>query len=571
MSRLAPNPLARGAVLATLAASVLALAPGAHLGPVPAAAQTASFTRADTLRGSIGPERAWWEVRFYDLHVAVDPADSTIVGSNRIVYRVLTPGQVMQIDLQEPLRMDSVVHRGTKLSFKREGAAHFVTLPDRAAEGATDEVTVFYRGTPVSAANPPWDGGFVWRTDQRGRPWVATANQGLGASVWWPTRDHQTAEPDSMLIAITVPEPLTNVSNGRLREVKDNGDGTRTFVWFVSNPINNYNVSVNAAVYAHFREVYEGLDGPLDLDYWVLEADLERARRQFRQVLPMMACFEDWFGPYPFYEDGFKLVHTPYLGMEHQSAVAYGNGFQNGYRGRDLSNTGWGLLWDFIIIHEAGHEWFGNNITTADVADMWVHEGFTNYSENIYTECIYGTEAGAEYVRGTRALIQNAQPVIGVYGVQNEGSSDMYYKGGNLLHTIRQLVDDDGLWKEILRGLNRDFRHQVVTSAQVEEYVAKRSGLELGPVFDQYLRHSRIPVLQYAVDDDAVRFRWVADVKDFSMPIRVWVGGEEQWIEPAVDGWTQVSAGGPLDPGAKDGGVTVDPDFYVEVRRVDAN
>jgi aminopeptidase N len=568
MSRLKPTSLAPAAVLAAVAL-LTAVSPGAApwLG-APLEAQTRAFTRADTLRGSIGPERAWWTVGFYDLHVAVNPADSTIAGSNRIVFTAMAAGDVMQIDLQEPLRIDSVTGGGRALEFTREGAAHFVSLGSSMAEGETGEVTVFYRGTPVVAVNPPWDGGFIWREDTAGRPWIATANQGLGASVWWPTKDHQTAEPDSMRIAITVPEPLTNVSNGRLREVKDNGDGTRTWIWFVSNPINNYNVSVNAAVYAHFGEVYKGLDGPLDLDFWVLEADLVRAHRQFIQVRPMLACFEDWFGPYPFYEDGFKLVHTPHLGMEHQSAVAYGNGFQNGYRGRDLSNTGWGLLWDFIIIHEAGHEWFGNNITTADVADMWVHEGFTNYSENLYTECIYGKEAGAEYVRGTRGLIQNDRPVIGVYGVQSEGSSDMYYKGGNLLHTIRQLVDDDALWKEILRGLNRDFRHQVVTSAQVEAYVAEKSGKDLERVFDQYLRHAGIPTFQYSLDGDVIRYRWVADVDGFDMPIRVWTGDTARWLDPSTE-WQEAPVTGPSN-GGDEAGFKVDPNFYVEVLRVDS-
>jgi aminopeptidase N len=538
---------------------------GAWAAVAPLSAQQTQFTRADTLRGTLTPERAWWDVHFYDLHVDVNPADSTIRGANTIAYRVVSPGSTLQFDLQPPLEVDSVVGAGgDRLSHRRDGNAYFVDVGATREAGSLQSVTVHYGGAPIVATNPPWDGGFIWSRDPAGNHWVATANQGLGASAWWPNKDHQSEEPDSMRIAVTVPAGMTNVSNGRLRDEIRHPDGRVTWVWFVTNPINNYNVTVNAGDYVHFGETYQGLDGTLDLDYWVLSGSLDAARRQFKQVLPMMACFEDWFGPYPFYEDGFKLVETPHLGMEHQSAVAYGNGFRNGYRGRDLSGTGWGLNWDFIIIHEAGHEWFGNNITTEDVADMWVHEGFTNYSENLFTECLYGKEAGADYVIGTRANIRNDRPVIGTYGVQSEGSGDMYYKGGNLLHTVRQLVDDDALWKNILRGLNKDFRHSIVTSAQVEAYISERAGMDLSRVWDQYLRHAGIPTLLHYFEDGQLFFRWEADVEWFDMPVRVTLDGRRYtWIQPTTEGWRSMSA----PPGAEQA-FAVDRNFYVQVERL---
>jgi aminopeptidase N len=531
------------------------------LGSSDASAQT--FTRADTLRGTVTPERAWWDVRHYDLHVRVDPSDSTLVGSTTITYEVVGEPTRLQVDLQVPLSIDRVVLDGRELDFERDGYAWFVDAPSGQRVGERHELRVEYRGAPKVATNPPWDGGFIWATDSSGGPWVATANQGLGASVWWPNKDHQSDEPEEgMRIRIRVPSSMTNVSNGRLLGAEEHPDGTTTWTWEVVHPINNYNVSVNAGDYVRFGETYPGLQGALDLDYWVLRPNLEAARRQFVQVRPMLACFEEWFGPYPFYEDGFKLVETPHLGMEHQSAIAYGNGYRNGYRGTDLSDTGWGLTWDFIIVHEAGHEWFGNNITTADVADMWVHEGFTNYSENLFVECLYGAEAGAEYVIGTRARIRNESPVIGRYGVQSEGSGDMYYKGGNLLHLIRQLVDDDDRWKSILRGLNRDFRHSIVTSAQVEAYIAERAGLDLDAVFDQYLRHPDIPTLEWRLAGDRLEYRWEADVDGFDMPVRVTVAqGRYGWIVPTTGEWRSTSV---ELPGAE--AFQVDPGFYVKWR-----
>ena len=502
-------------LLAALAALTVSAAGKSQPAPV--------FTRADTLRGSNTPERAWWDAAFYDLHVRVNPSDSSVAGYNAITYRVLrsSPAREMQIDLQQPLLVDSVVQDGTELSVRREGNALFVRLLSPQRRGTKRTISVHYHGKPTVAVRAPWDGGFVWGRDSLGSDWVATANEGLGASVWWPNKDIYSDEPDSQRVAITVPDPIIDVSNGRLRSTTRNGDGTTTYEWFVANPINNYNVAVNAGRYEHFSDVYQGERGKLTLDYWPLAYHLDTARKQFQQVKPMLKCFESWFGPFPWYEDGFKLVETPHLGMEHQSAIAYGNRYLNGYRGTDRSASGHGLKWDFIIIHEAAHEWWGNNITMSDAADMWIHESFANYAESLFTECQSGKKAGAEYVIGDRRNIRNQAPIVGVYGVNHEGSGDMYSKGGSMLHMIRQLVNDDARWRRILRGLGSAFRHRTVSGKQVEEYMSRHSRLDLSKVFDQYLRTTMIPVLEYKLEGSTLSYRWANVVPGFDMPVKV--------------------------------------------------
>lgn len=537
----------------------------AHYQPV--SAQETRFTRADTLRGSITPQRAWWEVIYYDLNVTVLPKDSAITGFNKITYRVTGDPVELQIDLQQPLRIDQITQNGKNLDYHRVGEsnAYFVDVPKNLALDSLYTVSVYYHGQPKVAENAPWDGGFIWTQDSLGNSWVATANQGLGASVWWPNKDHQTAEPDSMSINITVPEPMVNVSNGRLRDTTHHENGMTTWSWFISNPINNYSVAVNAGNYINFTDIFKGKKGKLDLSYWVLEYDLKEAKEQFQQVKPMLRCFEKWFGPYPFYNDSFKLVQVPYLGMEHQSAVAYGNNFENGYRGTDLSGTGWGLKWDFIIIHESAHEWWGNSVTSKDIADMWVHESFTNYAESIYTECRFGEEAGAEYVIGLRDRIQNDRPIIGKYGVNYEGSGDMYYKGSNMLHTIRHIISDDSTWKSILLGLQKDFYHQTVTGQQVENYINERTDYDLDPVFDQYLRHKEIPVFQYYIEDNTLHYRWKAAVENFNMPIKVTLDNNWfEFIQPTTEKWQTVEL--KLNDPAS---FKVNKNFYVKTERIE--
>ncbi len=527
-----------------------------------AAQQRPRFSHADSLRGSVGPARAWWKTTFYDLHVRVNPSDSSIAGYNGIVYRVLNAQQRMQIDLQPPMIVDSMVQDGRSVSYARDGSALFVSLMKPQRPGDQNTITVYYHGKPVAAKRPPWDGGFIWQHDSLGNRWTSTANEGLGASVWWPNKDHLSEEPDSQRIAITVPDPMVDVSNGRLRSTTHNPDGTSTFEWFVVSPINNYTISVNAGTYAHFSENYKGESGTLTMDYWPLAYHLDAAKEQFKQATLMMACFEHWFGPFPWYEDGYKLVEAPHLGMEHQSAVAYGNHYRNGYLGRDLSATGHGLKWDFIIVHESAHEWWGNSVTDKDAADMWVHESFANYSESLYTECQEGTKAGAEYQLGTRRLVKNDIPIVGVYGVNDEGSGDKYYKGGNMLHTIRQIVDNDEKWRGILRGAQQTFRHQTITGSQLEEYMSRQAGVNLGKVFDQYLRTTKIPMLEYSVDAGTLSYRWANVVPGFDMPVRVTLGDAKYLLLKPTDSWQTYRM--PSQSSA----VVVDENFYVESKNV---
>jgi aminopeptidase N len=360
---------------------------------------------------------------------------------------------------------------------------------------------------------------------------------------------------------MVVPDTLVAVANGRLISDKKNKDGTISYKWQVKNPINNYNIIPYIGKYVNFNEVYKGEKGNLDMAYWVLDYNLEKAKKHFTDAPKMMKAFEHWFGPYPFYEDGYKLIEAPHLGMEHQSAIAYGNGYLNGYLGRDLSGTGWGMKWDFIIIHESGHEWFANNITTKDIADMWVHEGFTNYSETLFTDYYYGKKAGNEYVIGTRKKINNDIPIIGSYGVNNEGSTDMYCKGGNMLHTIRQIINNDEKFRTILRGLNKTFYHQTVTSRQIENYINKNSGKDFSKVFDQYLRTTRIPTLEYKIEGYSLKYRWINCVKGFKMPLKIFFK-HEQWVTPSEQ-WKTLS----MYPEGEIN-FSVDKNFYINVNKL---
>lgn len=520
------------------------------------------FTHDDTLRGSITRERAWWDLTYYELRVRVDPDKQSLDGSTTVFYKVIEPYQTLQIDLQPPLSINRVLQEGKSLNFKKEGAnAYFITLEKTQKKGQLESLIVEYSGKPKVAKRAPWDGGFSWSKDKNGQHFVATSCQGLGASVWWPCKDHMYDEADSMLISMTVPQGLMDVSNGRLRKTTVNNDSTRTFDWFVQNPINNYGVNVNIGNYTHFSDTFPGEKGKLSMDFYVLPENLDKAKKQFKQANDMMKAFEHWFGPYPFYEDGYKLVEVPYLGMEHQSSVTYGNKYANGYLGRDLSGTGWGLKWDFIIIHESGHEWFANNITYRDMADMWIHESFTNYSENLFTEYFYGKEAGAEYVIGTRKGIGNREPIIGKYNVNNQGSGDMYPKGGNLLHNIRQIVNDDEKWRSILRGLNQTFYHQTVTSKQIEDYICQQVKRDLSKVFDQYLRDIRIPVLEYKLSKKHIEYRWTNCVAGFDMPVKVVLDSKKELtIYPKTE-WQKLKE-------RRGEALLVDKNFYVTSKEI---
>ncbi|WP_337045105.1 M1 family metallopeptidase [Emticicia sp. 17c] len=525
--------------------------------------KTKEFTHDDTLRGSITPERSWWDLKYYELRVKVNPPEKYISGSTSVYYQVLKPYQTIQIDLQPPLAIDKVTQDGKELSFKKDGKnAYMIALKKKQEKGKRESIVVYYSGNPIVAKRPPWDGGVQWVKDSQGNDYVATSCQGLGASAWWPCKDHMYDECDSMLISITVPENLKDVSNGRLRQVISNSDGTKTFNWFVSNPINNYGINMNVGNYEHFGDTYEGEKGKLTLDYYVLPENIAKAKEQFKQVPMMLKAFEYWFGPYPFYEDGYKLVEVPYLGMEHQSSVTYGNKYKNGYLGRDLSGTGWGMKWDFIIVHESGHEWFANNITYKDIADMWIHESFTNYSENLFTEYYYGKEAGAAYVIGCRKNILNKAPIIGTYNVNSGGSGDMYYKGGNMLHTMRQIVDDDARWRQVLRGLNKTFYHQTVVSKQIEDYVSEKSGKNFSKVFDQYLRDIRIPELEYKIENGKLVYRWSNCIEGFNMPVKVAINQDKtNFIYPTTQ-WQTLKQEGVTE-------IKLDENFYVTIKKAE--
>ncbi len=500
--------------------------------------QAQPFSRADSLQGNtLSPLRTCYDINYYHLDVKVDIDHKYISGSNLFKFTATRSFDRLQFDLFANLNLEKIIYNGQPLPYKREYNAVFVTFPKAITKGSRDEFTVYYSGKPQIAKLAPWDGGFVFAKDSLGKDWVAVACEDDGASLWWPNKDQRADEVDSMLISVSVPKGLKDVSNGRLRNTIELNNGYTQYNWFVANPINNYDVTLNIANYAHIADVYNGEKGKLTLDYWVLPQNFEKARKQLEaNVKPMLKAFEYWFGPYPFYADGYKLVETPYLGMEHQSAIAYGNNYRNGYRGIDLSGTGWGLKWDFIVVHESGHEWFGNSITDKDKADMWIHEGFTHYSESLFIETWYGKRAGQEYINGVRKKIKNDAPIIAAYNVNQLGSGDMYYKGANLLNMIRAIINDDDKWLRILRGLNKTFYHQTVTTTDIVNYINKQAAINLTQVFDQYLRYKNLPELQFKFKNGKTLCRWVADVKGFNMPVRIKIkGGEYQFINPDTD------------------------------------
>jgi aminopeptidase N len=540
-----------------------------------------TFTRQDTLRGSITPERAWWDVVMYDLEVKPDFTKFTISGSNTIYFKIVkNPASTMQIDLQEPMVIDSAWLNDVPVSFSRNGNAWYIELPNKKMpksllqnqhnKNPLQQLKLMYHGVPKPALNAPWDGGVVWKKDEKGNPWINVACQGLGASVWWPCKDHQSDEPDSTLISITAPDTLMNISNGRLRNTSSSVNGFKTWTWFVSQPINIYNITMNIGKYAHFSDTLMGEKGKLDLDYYVMEYNLAKAKKQFEIVKPMLRAFEYWFGPYPFYDDGYKLVESHHLGMEHQSAIAYGNKFLNGYLGSDLSNSGWGKKWDFIIVHESGHEWFGNNISTKDVADMWVHEGFTNYSETLFTDYVYGTDAGNAYSQGIRRNIRNDKPITGTYNVNSEGSGDMYFKASNMIHMIRQIIGEKSTFRILLRDMNEKYRHKTVTGAEIEDFLSKRTGFNLSKVFDQYLRTTQIPTLEYYLEINSgmqtLYYRWANCIKGFNMPIRLPGNSNDKFgLLLATEQWQRMRTN------FKDGEdlqKLMDKNFYVTYKKV---
>lgn len=520
--------------------------------------QTIDDHQQNIFRGTITQQRAWWNLTHYQLDISVDPSTKSIAGINTMTYEVLSEKKRLQIELQAPMQLTKVMQNGQALAVEQMGYSYFITIAAEQKIGEEYQLEMHFSGIPHEAIRAPWDGGITWTKDENGNDFIASSCQGLGASIWWPNKDHAYDEPDNgAMISVEVPEHLMDVSNGRLVKVDHNkAKKTKTYHWQVVNPINNYGININIGDYVHFGEKYQGESGQLDMDYYVLRQNLEKAKVQFKDAKRTIEAFEYWFGPYPFYQDSFKLVEAPYLGMEHQSSVTYGNGYQNGYLGRDRSQTGPGMLFDFIIVHESGHEWFANNITHNDIADMWIHESFTNYSESLFLEYHFDKEKAFEYIRGTRLNIQNKSPIIGQYGLHQEGSSDMYDKGGNMLHTIRQIINNDNVWREILRGLNKQFYHGIAETAQIEDYISEKSGKNLTKVFDQYLRDIRIPSFEYFIKDNEMQYRWGNTVEGFDMPIKVFINEKVVWLSPNNQ-WQKLS----LE--ANSNTVEVDTNFYV--------
>ncbi len=517
------------------------------------------FTRQDSLRGTNNEFRNWWDVKKYKISVEPDYQSKLIKGKTTITFDKTAPQQsdLLQIDLQDPMMISAVKLNGKKISdFKRDGNVYFINV-GKNIKNTSNQLELEYNGNPRVAVKAPWDGGWIFVKDEKDRDWMSVAVQGLGASAWFPNKDYLGDKPDNgMELEIITPKDLVGVGNGRLVSKKEK-NGKTTSTWKVVNPINNYNIIPYIGHYVNFKDTFEGEKGKLDLDYYVLDYNIDKAKSQFEQAKLMLKSFEHWFGPYPFYEDSFKIVESPHLGMEHQSGIAYGNKFENGYLGRDLSGSGWGLKWDFIIVHEAGHEWFGNNITEKDVADMWIHEAFTAYSETLFTETYHGKDAASEYVRGTRKAIQNDIPIIGVYGVNQEGSGDMYYKGANMIHTLRTWMNNDEKFRQMLRGLNKEFYHQTVTTEQIENYIAKFSGLNLNAFFNQYLRTIKVPTLELKQNGNKVEYRYTNVVDGFAMPLRL--KDSEVTINPTTN-W-QTLNDNKLN---KIIDIIIDPNYYIK-------
>lgn len=522
-----------------------------------------NYTRQDSLRGSNTEFRNWWDVLRYDIELEPDFEKKFIKGSNEIHFKITKKSdeQIMQIDLQYPMNIDKVELNGSEIKqIEREGNVYFLQFEDELKLNSNYKLRIEFSGNPKIAVHPPWDGGWIFTKDQLNRPWMSVACQGLGASVWFPNKDYQGDEPDSgASLTLILSDNLIGVANGTLSSQTQLGN-QNLFKWEVKNPINNYNIAPYIGYYKEITDVFQGEKGNLNLSYWVLDYNVEKAQMHFEQTKDMLTAFEHWMGPYPFYDDGFKIVEAPHLGMEHQSAIAYGNLFKNGYLGRDLSESGWGLKWDFILVHESAHEWFGNNITTQDIADMWVHEAFTSYAESLYTEFFYGKNAGSEYVLGTRNKILNDSPMIGIYGVNQEGSNDIYFKGANLIHTLRQWINNDELFREILRGLNSEFYHQTVTTKQIENYIEEKSNLKLAVFFEQYLRSTQIPVFEYKINGNEIKYRWSNCKEGFNLPIKV--SNSSTWLFPNKDWKIEILPKELLE------NFGIDRNFYVNVKDV---
>jgi len=528
------------------------------------------FTYSDSLRGNLSEFRSCYDVFYYDLDVTVDDHQQKIINSyNNIHIKALSNFQTIQIDLFENLKIYSIQFEHKKLEFQRIHNAVFINFPRIINENEKISFKVLYSGIPGVAVNPPWDGGFSWEKDNNGNSWVGVSCQGLGASSWWPCKDHQSDEPDSMKITSTVRYPLQVISNGKKKSDKtffstELQSKANKSSWYVSYPINNYNVTLCIGDYKYFNDIHINNFDTLELDYYVLKYNYNKARDHFQQVNPMLECFEKYFGPYPFYKDGYTLIETPYLGMEHQSAIAYGNNYLPGYNGNKQFIAG--LDFDYIIVHETGHEWWGNSITTNDIADMWIHEGFCTYSEVLYVECIYGYDIMLKYVNNQKRSVRNDKPIIGPYNVNKKGSNDMYQKGSLMLHTLRNLIDNDSLWFSIIKGISEEFKYKIVDGIEIINYINEKVDLDLYYFFKQYLNNADIPIFEYKIQKkgrgSTLLYRWNA-INDFNMNIKVNIGQKDFWLSPDSE-WKEYGLG---NADIKSFNVRDDL-FYVNVKKI---
>lgn len=504
--------------------------------------------------------RSWWDVETYDLAVDFGQLDGKITGTCWIKAKVVENAlDSLQIDLHDSLQIVEVLFLNKPIPFQKRQNAYILHADFSKILKKQDYLVleIKYAGRPIIAKDPPWDGGFVLNHDRTNRPWMGVACQGEGGSLWFPCKNLQSDEAEQISETYTVPMHVSAIGNGRLmKETLENGK--RVFKWQVQNPINTYAISFYIGDFVHWTETMAAKEGNLKLDYYVLKENEAKAKAHFKVVKEMIACFEEKLGPYPFYADGYKLVEAPYLGMEHQSGIAYGNGYQMGYEGKDRSKSGVGFLFDFIIIHESGHEWFGNSITTRDKADTWIHEGFTTYTETIFAECMFGKNEAMKYLYGNRPRIKNNAPMQDRYDNCDEGSNDHYIKGAYMLHMIRCIMRDDAKFWAMLKEMNHHFYHQIIDGKQMEQFISDFSGIDFSKLFNQYLQQASIPLLQLRKDmDGALECRYVHCIEGFKMPLKVLVKGKPHWILPSTD-WTKT----PYN--AKPKLVVVSKDFLVE-------
>ena len=519
-------------LFASLILSCLVIAPLAAQQPqrTPPPTTLRAPTRAEILRGEYGRYRANNDLVYYDLDVRVDPDKKWISGKNTVRFKMLKDDNRIQLDLFANYTIDRIVQDKTELKYTRDLNTVFIDFPQTLRSGRTYSIDFHYSGQPQEIGR--FD-ALAFKKDPMGGHWINTANEGVGSAVWWPSKDSWRDEPEGMDIRVSIPNDLIDVSNGRFIEKTDLGDGYTKWHYRVHYPINSYNVSLNIGHYVHFGEQM----GDLTLDYYVLPGSLEKAKQQFAQSKGMIEAFEKYFGEYPFKKDGFKLIEVPYSGMEHQSAVTYGNRFANGYLERDWTGVGISPKFDFIIIHESAHEWFGNAVSAADQADMWIHEGWATYLECLYVEHTFGYADYLKYTNGYKTKIANAEPIVIQRGIARDPNQDMYFKGALFLHTLRNVVNDDPKWFKLLRDLYAEFKYKNSFTEEIVAFVSKQLGQDMTPMFDQYLRRTALPVLELTFDDAAktVAYRWKADERAFAMPIRVGDPAKWQVVQPSAD------------------------------------